>query len=477
MPEWVSILPPLLAIAVAVWKKEVILALGLGIWLAEVFLVAADPGRITWPESPLWWIPTLIQLAALGFIDMLERIVAVFGDGGNTRVLLFGLIVGALLELMQRSGGVSAFVRRLVNLGLTKGRRQVSVLASLIGTFIFVETSLSVLAAGVVSRDLFDRFKMSRARLAFLVDSTCAPISVIVLMNGWGAYVLGLLEPYNLENPVMTLAGSVPFNFYALLVLALVWYTALTTRVHGPMRHVEAKQTNAETIEDPYEPTRARYMLAPLLFMIFGVIFFMFYTGKLQSGSWDFRAGSGSRSVLWSVMIATVLCILLLARDKIFDYKKMVEYSYTGMGKLMPVVMIMLLSFAIGASCKALGTGPFVAGIVGEFLPAFLIAPLLFIAAGVISFTTGTSWGTFAILIPVGIPLALSLGLPAPMILAAILGGGVFGDHCSPISDTTIISSLAAGCDHLEHVRTQLPYAMTAGAATLILLTLVGLFL
>ena len=472
MPEWFSILPPLLAIAIAVWRKEVIFALTLGIWLAEVFLAAASPGW-SWPAQALAWPIALVELAGLGFTGMLERCVLVFQSDGNTRVLLFGLIVGALLELMQESGGVSAFVRKLANMGLTKSPRQVSMLPTVIGTLIFVETSMSVLASGVVSQKLFDQFKLSRARLAFLVDSTCAPISVLFLfLNGWGAYVLGLLEPYSVERPVGVIVGSVFYNFYPILILILVWYTVATTRVHGPMRTAEQSADETESEIEIEEPTKARYMLLPLIVLIGGMIGFMFLTGK-----GDFFEGSGSKSVLWAVSLSLFSLIVLLVANRAQTHQEIVSISYRGIGKLVPVVMIMLLSFAIGDSCKQLGTGPFVAGFVGEFLPVFLIAPLLFISAGVISFTTGTSWGTFAILVPVGIPLALALDIPPAFYLSAILGGGVFGDHCSPISDTTIISSLASGCDHMEHVKTQLPYALTAGSVAIALYLMVGLFL
>lgn len=470
MPEWLSVLPPLMAIAVAVWKKEVVLALTVGIWLAETFLAVSDPRWHT-PGNLIEWPVALLELIGLGFLGLLERCVAVFQDMGNTRVLLFGLIVGALLELMRNSGGVAAFVERLSGLGLTRNKRQVGILPTIIGMLIFVETSMSVLSAGVVSQKLFDKFAMSRARLAYIVDSTCAPVSVLILFNGWGAYILGLLQGYELEQPVVTLVASVPFNFYALLILASVWYTVLSTKVHGPMRQSEQGLSGREASGPMEIPTRARYMVVPLLLLIGGMVFFMWFTGE-----GNLLKGSGSRSVLWAVTLATVALIVLLSWEKVFGYRKMIEISYTGMGKLLPVVLIMLLSFAIGASCKAMETGPFVAGLVGDFLPAFLIAPLLFISAAIISFTTGTSWGTFAILIPVGIPLSFAMGLPPGFVLSAILGGGVFGDHCSPISDTTILSSLASGCDHLEHVRTQLPYALAAGSATVLIYLAIGLF-
>ncbi|MDJ0835093.1 MAG: Na+/H+ antiporter NhaC family protein [Acidobacteriota bacterium] len=476
MPDWFSILPPFLAIALAVWKREVISALLTGIWVSEV-LIVADGANLTLPsvaaEQPLLIFPLyLLELAGLGFVETFNRIVAVFGGQGNTRVLVFGLLVGALLELMRVSGGVSALVKKLSGAGLTKSKRQVGVLASLIGVIIFMETSLSVLSAGVVSQKLFDRFKMSRARLAYIVDSTCAPISVLFLfVNAWGPYVEGLIGGYDLK-PTQTILQSVVFNFYALITVLIVWYTAVSTKVYGPMRKSEEEGRSVVTETESETPTRARYMLLPLLTLIFGMIFFMFYTG-----GWVFREGSGSTSILLATAVATLVAIALLAVDRVFSLPRMTEVSFQGMSRLLPVVTVMLLSFAIGASCRALGTGPFVSGAVGPFLAPVLVAPLLFISAGVIAFTTGTSWGTFAILVPVGIPLGLDLGIPPAFVLSAILGGGVFGDHCSPISDTTIISSLASGCDHLEHVRTQMPYAVVGGIAAIVLYMVVFPFI
>lgn len=456
MNTWLSLLPPLIAIAVAIWRKDVILALLVGILSAELILANGH--------------------VLVGFVETAERCVDVFQDMGNTRVLLFGLLVGALLELVRASGGVSAFVDRLTRSGLTNSKRQVSWLASIIGMLIFVETSMSCLAAGVVSQPLFDRFKMSRARLAYLVDSTCAPVSVLVLLNGWGAYILGLVQAEVGDGAVGIMVRSIPFNFYALLTLALVAYTATSTRVFGPMRQSESQLNVAGS--DTVEPaTKSIYMVLPLAVMIFGMLAFMFYTGEgpLSDIFGRLSSGSGSRSVLWAVFLATVVAFMILRINGRFTYPKMIELSYKGMGNLLPVVIIMLLSFAIGAACKELQTGAFVARMVADTLPAFTIAPLLFVAAALISFTTGTSWGTFAILIPVGLPLASSLNLDMSMVLAAVLGGGVFGDHCSPISDTTIIASLASGCDHLEHVKTQLPYALLAGSTTIILLLIAGL--
>lgn len=472
MPEWLSILPPVLAIVIAIWKKEVIFALVMGIWIAESLLLIKT-GALVMPDGAMGALTFLAAFIGEGFLGMMTRIVGVFESAGNTRVLLFGLIVGALLELMRDSGGVSAFVQRLTNMGLTRTPRQAGLLATITGTAVFVESSMSVLSAGVVSQRLFDKFGMSRARLAFIIDATSAPICILIMLNAWGAYVLQLISDYGIVNPTSVVIATIPFNFYPLLVLALVWYTVITTKVHGPMRKAEeaAAEKALEMTEEDVDPSRARYMLAPLATLIAGMLFFMFYTG-----GGDFTKGSGSTSVLLSVTLATILAIILTVKDKVYTYRKSIDVVYTGMGKLIPVSMVMLLAFAIGTSCKTLGTGPFVAHLIGGFLPAILVAPLLFIAGAIISFTTGTSWGTFAILIPLGLPLGQELGLPTAFVLSAVLGGGVFGDHCSPISDTTILSSLASGCDHLEHVRTQLPYALTAGTGAILLYMVTYLF-
>ena len=223
----------------------------------------------------------------------------------------------------------------------------------------------------------------------------------------------------------------------------------------------------------------------PLFTMIGGIVFFMWFTGyqalaKTTDAAITFSDGllngSGSKAVLWGTLSALLVAYLLLKFQQKLKHKTLVSWGFEGMSKLLGLVTTVMLALALGASMKALGTGDFVAQMVSGNMPIWSITPLIFIAAGVISFTTGTSWGTFGILIPIGIPIAQTMGIPPELILAAILGGGVFGDHCSPISDTTIVSSLAAGCDHLDHVKTQLPYALTAGGATIALYLLASLW-
>jgi Na+/H+ antiporter NhaC len=206
--------------------------------------------------------------------------------------------------------------------------------------------------------------------------------------------------------------------------------------------------------------------------MIVGMVAFMFWTGNGVLAN-----GSGSKSVLYATTLAILTSYFQLVTGGRFSHHELVRIGFDGMGELLPLVAIVLLSLALGASLGDLGTGTYIAGLVDENLPHFLIPAMLFLAGALMSFSTGTSWGTFAILIPLGMPLAVNLDLHPSLLLAAILGGGIFGDHCSPISDTTAVSAIASGCDLLEHVRTQLPYALFAGLITLALYVVAGLVL
>jgi Na+/H+ antiporter NhaC len=451
---WLSVLPPLVAIAVVLWRREVILALVLAVFTSEWLLQVGG-----------WAGGGLAALATL------ERTAAVFGDPDNARLLLFSIMIGALLAYMRESGGVSALVEALVGRGIARNARQASLLTTGVGAVVFVESNLSVLTAGILSRGLFDRFGLSRAKLAYLVDSTAAPVCILVLLNGWGAFVLALLSGYTFDVPAaQVLWGSVPLNFYALVTLAIVVATAWTGRTFGPLARSEARAHDGETLAHPVPPSRPVFMWLPLAVMIGGMVGFMLWTG-----GGVLAQGSGSRSVLYAVALACLTAYGMMLASRRFSHQDLVRIGFDGMAELLPLVTIVLLSLALGASLKDLGTGTFIAGLAGEFMPRQLIVPMLFLSGALISFSTGTSWGTFAILVPIGMPLVPALDLPPSLVLAAILGGGVFGDHCSPISDTTCVSAIASGCDLLEHVRTQLPYALTAGGITLLLYLAVGL--
>ncbi len=464
--EWFKILPPLVAVAIVVWKKEVILALVMSIFVSEWLLLTNGK------ES-------LVMGPVVGSLNTLERITAVFSDAGNTRILIFSVMVGALLAYMRSSGGVTGLVKLLISKGLAKNPRQVSMMASFTGVVVFIESNLSVLTAGILSRGLFDKFGLSRAKLAYIIDSTSAPICILILLNAWGAYVLALLSSYDLGmSSAEILWGSVPFNFYALITLAVVFYSSYTGKFYGPLAkspvHVkdEDKDETLVPTDEIEQDGKAIYMILPIFTMVFGMVGFMFWTGNGVLAE-----GSGSKSVFYATTLACLVAYLMMLTSGKFNHHKLVKIGFDGMSELLPLVAIVLLSLALGASLKELGTGIYISQIVGEFLPLYLVAPMIFIVGGIISFSTGTSWGTFAILIPIGIPIIQVMGLPPSFILAAILGGGVFGDHCSPISDTTAVSAIASGCDLLEHVRTQLPYALAVGALTVMVYLVIGLII
>jgi len=464
--EWLKIVPPLIAVAIVLWKKEVILALVLAIFVSEWLLFEGN----------------LIISPFYGGLNSLERITSVFSDAGNTRILIFSVMVGALLAYMRKSGGVTGLVKLLISKGLAKSPRQVSLMASFTGVVVFIESNLSVLTAGIVSRGLFDKFGLSRAKLAYIIDSTSAPICILILLNAWGAYVLALLSNYELsESSAEILWGTVPFNFYAIITLAIVFYSSYTGKYFGPLasspvnklsEDIEEDNTQSDLASKDYEKSgaHASFMVLPILVMVVGMISFMIWTGN-----GDLAAGSGSKSVFYATSLACLVAYLMMLMSGRFEHQQLVKIGFRGMSEILPLVSIVLLSLALGASLKELGTGIYISQIVGDFLPLYLVAPMIFIVGGIMSFSTGTSWGTFAILIPIGVPIIQQMGLPPSLILAAILGGGVFGDHCSPISDTTAVSAIASGCDLLEHVRTQLPYALFAGGLTVMMYLVVGI--
>ncbi|RHW76495.1 Na+/H+ antiporter NhaC family protein [Colwellia sp. RSH04] len=458
--DWVTVLPPVVAIIIVFWKKEVILALLLSLFTSEIITIYLVE------EAHTFFLFD-------GVIATIDQVVEVFSSPGNVRLLMFSTIVGALMALMRYSGGVTATVKLFISKGLVTNQQRAGLVTFFTGAVIFIESNLSVLTAGIISRGFFDKFKMSRARLAYIIDSTSAPICILILLNGWGAYILGLLGNYQLpESSISILISTIPLNFYAILTLIVVLYTIITGKVYGPLKQSEETLTIKDTeLSNEVADTKARFMIIPLITLVFGMLAFMFWTGN-----GNIVNGSGSLSVLYASLLACLVGYFLMISSGDFTHQQVMDIGFKGMSELLPLVTIVLLSLALGSSLQALGTGEFISGIVADNLPLYLIPTMLFLAGALISFTTGTSWGTFAILIPIGMPIVINLGLDPALVLAAIMGGGVFGDHCSPISDTTAVSAVASGCDLLEHVKTQLPYALFCGVITIGLYILVGYF-
>lgn len=464
--SWIAILPPLTAIFLAIITRQVYVALFLGIWLGWTALVGWNP--------------------LLGLRDAIEALVNTFQNSENTKVILFSMLVGSLIVLMQHSGGVSGFLTWISKKGMVKKRRDVELLLWFTGIVIFIESNISNLVIGALGRPLFDRFKVPREKLAYLAHSTSAPVCILIPFNGWGAVLTGLLLTQRVEYPFSTVLRAVPFNFYALFTILLILIIIFSGRDFGPMAKAERRSretgklvrdgaqllTSEEVIAMPVKAGIRPHpinMLVPLLAMVLTVPIGLYLTGRGK-----ITLGSGSTAVFWAVLMGIFTAVVLYKVQRIFSLKEALDLVLKGIGGLIPMGLLMVLAFTLGSVCDKLGTGPYVAQLASATLPPALIIPLVFLIACVISFATGTSWGTYAIMIPIAVPLVVALNLNLPLMVSAVMGGGVFGDHCSPVSDTTLIASMASACDLIDHVNTQLPYALTSAGIALGLYLMIG---
>ena len=457
-PVWTSVIPPLLAIGLAIATRQVILSLSIGLWMGAWLLGSGNP---------LVAIPQAI-----------DAVINVFTDRGDTRVLVFTLVIGGLIATIEKLGGVRGFIHLLQEKKWVTGSGRAQWLAFGTGVVVFIESNITLLIAGAISRPLFDRYRVSREKLAYIIDATSAPICVLIPLNAWGAVIVSLLASSGIENPIDVFIGAILLNFYAIfavLVCALVIWSDFDI---GPMRAAQKRTAegrflwpDATPMVDPSlieaEQSRqpqdsAKLMLLPVLALVLSMPLGLFITGE-----GDLTEGSGSTSVLWAVLIALGTAWAIVLGSRRATLETLMQLFLKGAGGLLPVAMILLFSLALGDVANALGTGVFVAQLAQETIPSALLLPLLFLLSAFIAFSIGSSWGTFAIMIPLAMQIVAALDMNASVFLAAVLSGAVFGDHASPISDTTVVASMAAATDHIDHVRTQLPYALiSAGLAT-----------
>lgn len=457
-PVWTSVIPPLLAIGLAIATRQVILSLSIGLWMGAWLLGSGNP------------------LAAIP--KAIDAVINVFTDPGDTRVLVFTLVIGGLIATIEKLGGVRGFIHLLQEKKWVTGPGRAQWLAFGTGVVVFIESNITLLIAGAISRPLFDRYRVSREKLAYIIDATSAPICVLIPLNAWGAVIVSLLASSGIENPIDVFIGAILLNFYAIfavLVCALVIWSDFDI---GPMRAAHKRTMegrflwpNATPMVDPslieagqsrQPQDSAKLMLLPVLALVLSMPLGLYVTGE-----GDLTAGSGSTSVLWAVLIALGVAWAIVLGSRRATLETLMQLFLKGAGGLLPVAMILLFSLALGDVANALGTGVFVAQLAQETIPSALLLPLLFLLSAFIAFSIGSSWGTFAIMIPLAMQIVAALDMNASVFLAAVLSGAVFGDHASPISDTTVVASMAAATDHIDHVRTQLPYALiSAGLAT-----------
>ncbi|MDQ7083570.1 MAG: Na+/H+ antiporter NhaC family protein [Sulfurovum sp.] len=439
----ISIVIPLLTIILAIITKDVIVSLLGGIFAGLLVLNDYHP--------------------LLAFIALFDGIIALFSEGWIAKTLIFSLLIGSVIKLLSSSGAVDSFVQWLSfksqKIDSPKGAM---LLAYVIGVVIFIESSITSLVAGTVAKPLCDKNAISREKLAYICDSTSAPICSLIPLNAWGALLLGLIITA-IDSQVISgdglslLIASIPYNFYAFFTLGIVLLVIFYDINIGAMKHAIPKvyHQSEQIIQSKNTPFP---MLLPLIVMVISVPF-----GLYLSGGGDIFKGSGSTSVYYAIIVTLLFMYLYYLSTKRLSHKAYFKGFYEGLGTMIPIMLILLFALFIGKVIGELGTALYLADLLSGNISPIFIPLLVFLVSGLTSFSTGTSWGTFSIMMPIGLALGATMDIHIPLIIGAVISGGIFGDHASPISDSTIISSMAAGCEHAEHVKTQLPYALIGG--------------
>ena len=394
--------------------------------------------------------------------------VNLLSEGWILKTVAFAILVGSVMELLQKSGSIDGFVSYMSHkTSLVNSGRSALILSYIIGVVIFIESSITSLIAGAVGRPLCDKYGVAHAKLAFVCDSTSAPISSLIVLNGWGALLLGLISTQIQEGTMQgdsidILLNAVLYNFYAMSALVVTFIAIWFNIDIGAMKRAKSPQKIVQFLEN--STISPLYMLLPIGVMIVSLFLFLYLTGN-----GNILKGSGSSSIFYTMLFTLFFIYILYIPKKLLHNKTYAIAAFSGAKKLFPIALILLFAFAIGKVTNDLKTGEYLATLASANISVYMLGGLIFVLSAFISFATGTSWGTFSIMIPIAAPLAMSMDANITLAIGAVISGGVFGDHCSPISDTTIISSLASDCEVVEHVQTQLPYALISGVIAFIL--------
>jgi Na+/H+ antiporter NhaC len=487
--SWVSILPPLVAILLALYLRQVIPALFMGVWLGA-------------------WAINGFSLQGLwhGLLESFQvHILSAVADADHAAIVLFSLMIGGTVGIISRNGGMQGIVNRIVT--WADNARRACLATATMGLAVFFDDYANTLVVGNTMRPVTDSMRISRAKLAYLVDSTAAPVACIALVTTWIGYEVGLIGesisglPDLDAEPYLLFLATVPYSFYPLLAIAFVFMVASHQRDFGPMLKAErrARESGVESDDhldssmaedcEPIEavegkPQRAINAALPIFALVFSVMAGLYITGRANVEEADpalrdiIGAADSYKSLMWGSLIGMITAAGLTMAQRIMSLEEIVNAWYKGLRSMFYAMIILVLAWSLGGITEILGTADYLVSVLGETLPVQLLPALIFILAAFTAFATGSSWGSMGILVPLVIPLTWAVmkasghAGPADMHLlyssiASVLAGSVWGDHCSPISDTTILSSMASGCDHIEHVRTQLPYALLVGAVAL----------
>lgn len=486
---WLSILPPVCAIVIALLFKRVIPALLVGVvlgaWLIEGLTV-----------SGFW----------RGLLSSFEvYVLNALANRDHAAILLFTMMIGGMVGIISRNGGMQGLVNTIAR--WADSARHAAIATASMGMAVFFDDYANTLVVGNTMRPVTDSKGISREKLAYIVDSTAAPVACIALVTTWIGYEVGLIgdslsqiDGIDMDAYILFL-HTIPYSFYPLLAIIFVFMVCWSGRDFGPMLAAE-KRARLETgpripDEMPQEnndsgpiaavegrPHRAINAILPVVVLIGSVLVGLYVTGTqaLEKESADMRdiigASDSYRALLWASFLSVLCASILSMGQRILDLEAVVDAWYRGMRSMIMALIILILAWALGETTDILRTADFLVSKLGETLPAFTLPVIVFLLAAGTGFATGSSWGAMGILIPLVLPLTWAVlqsqGLANPehmhilySAISAVLAGAVWGDHCSPISDTTILSSLSSGCDHVEHVRTQLPYALLVGLTAL----------
>ncbi len=494
IPGWLSILPPLIAIGLAPIFKRVIPALFLGVWIGA-------------------WIATGLTLLGL-WTSLLDS----FGvyvqdamlDSSHVSIILFSLMIGGMVGIIRKNGGTHGIVNSLIGWASTPKRGQLSTTA--LGIVIFFDDYANTLIVGNTMRSITDKLRISREKLAYIVDSTSAPVASLALVTTWIGFEVSLINEALNTIGGLQLSGygvfleSILYRFYPWMALLFVFAIAFTDREYGPMLKAERRaRTTGKVIGDdaqvdeaalegemlkPKEdkPQRAVNAIIPVAVLVFSVLIFLYTTGVEAAGPGAsireiIGAANSFAALMWGSLLSVIAAAVMSIGQRILTLSVTVESWYEGLKSMLFAMIVLLLAWSLAQTTEVLQTAEFLGSALSEAIPPGLIPAIIFVLAALISFATGTSWGTMGILMPLVIPLTWNVmqanGMAEPEYyyilynaVSAVLAGAVFGDHCSPVSDTTILSSMASGCDHIAHVNTQLPYAVTVGVVGLLLGTI-----
>lgn len=466
-----SLLPPLVAVVLAIKSKNVIFSLFCGGFMGALILCTGNP------------LAAVKSMIGDYFFIQLT-------DSYNAGVIVLVIFIGGFIKLMEKSGGAQAFAKGVHKVIDTKLKAQLC--AWLGGILIFFSDLGTPLLVGPVFRPLFDKLKVSREKLAWILDSTSSPVAILVPFIGWGVYIMGLIQSEftNLgvaESDYTTFVQAIPFQIYAILAIIMIPLVAFTKKDFSQMRKAELRaQENpvpeemednyvAETDEKGYSMGNAR----PVMVILPIITVFVTLFANLVPLGFPFKKVDGNIfrvALTMGYFLAAVLLMAMMILFKVKDVKETFKIYVDGMKGMTDVSITLVLAWSLGTMISNLGTAEFIIGILQRSnFSSWLIPAFIFLFGMFVSFSTGSSWGTFAIMMPLAIPMAHAFGIPYAICVGAVLSGGLFGDHCSPISDTTILSSTGAECDLVDHVKTQLPYACVNGVIAFVSFVLAGI--